>query len=110
MARFELTTQPQRPGAQPRDHPVMGYCAVGFGVAGIFVSGLVFVPLSLVCSIAAMFMGQVTWGIFGFLLAAVGFITTPLFLLLVGAKVLYEIMKHLNDSIGLPPLPDVTEV
>lgn len=110
MARFVLRTEPPNPEREPRDQPVMGYLAVGFGVASIFVSGLVFVPLSLLCSIAALFMGQVTWGVFGFLLAAVGFVTTPFFLLVVGLTALYELMRHFYDTIGVPTWPGTTEV
>jgi len=74
------------PGAPhvPEQKPYLGYCAVGFGVLGIFGPGFVFVPLGLICSIVALFAGQAMWGILGIVLALFGFITSPKLWLLLG--------------------------
>jgi len=76
------------PGAKqsagPESQPVMGWCAVGFGVLGIFTSAAVFVPLALICSLAALFMGQAAWAFVGLLLSVAGFLTSPVLLALVG--------------------------
>lgn len=78
---FELRTAETPPPAKP---PVIGYFAVGFGLLGIFSYGPVFVPLSLICSLVALFMGQVAWAFVGLLLAVVGVLTSPTLLLLLG--------------------------
>ncbi len=66
------------------DKPVLGWLAVGFGVLGIFTKGYVFVPLSFVCSLAALFKGQVAWAFGGFLLSVIGLLTSPVLLALLG--------------------------
>lgn len=90
--------------------PVMGYCAVGFGLLGIFTIGFVFMPLGLIFSIAALFLGQSVWGVVGLMLAVAGFITSPKLWLIVGMGALYvmfdfdEFMKPALDflrSIGI---------
>lgn len=68
----------------PRRHPVMGYCAVGFGILGIFTHGYVFTPLGLVCSIIALFIGQASWAFLGLLLAFIGIVTSPMLLAMLG--------------------------
>ena len=97
--------------------PVMGYCAVGFGLLGIFTIGFVFMPLGLIFSIAALFLGQSVWGAVGLMLAVVGFITSPKLWLIVGMGTLYvmfdfdELMKPALEfmrSIGISD--DATEV
>lgn len=80
------------PGFEPRTaetpppvkHPVIGYFAVGFGLLGIFTYGPVFAPLSLICSLVALFMGQFAWAFVGLLLAVVGVLTSPTLLLFLG--------------------------
>ncbi|HEB79931.1 MAG TPA: hypothetical protein ENI79_05605 [Rhodospirillales bacterium] len=95
----EERPEPQAPHAPPKqDQPVMGYFAVGFGLAGIFVNGVVFVPLGLICSILALFMGQYVWGVVGLLVGVMGFLTTPLFLLFVGMKVLHVYLVDLYNE------------
>jgi hypothetical protein len=42
---------------RPQPRPVVGYLALGAGLAGIFTYGLVFVPLALIFSLAALFRG-----------------------------------------------------
>ncbi|NQU61671.1 MAG: hypothetical protein HQ512_11125 [Rhodospirillales bacterium] len=71
-----------KPG--PEIKPVIGWCAVGFGVLGIFTKGYIFVPLSFICSLAALFMGQAAWAFVGILLSVVGFLTSPVLLALIG--------------------------
>jgi hypothetical protein len=68
----------------PRKHPVMGYFAVGFGVLGIFTHGYVFTPLGFLCSLIALFLGQVSWAFLGLLLAVVGIVTSPVLLAMLG--------------------------
>ena len=86
----------------------IGYLAVAFGFAGIFASGLVFVPLAFVFSVAALFAGQAGWALFGMLLSVVGFLTTPTFLLFIGLQALHLLLQHLYDL--LPAFPGTTEV
>lgn len=64
--------------------PVMGWIAVASGLLGIFVNGLVFVPIAFVCSVIALFMGQGMWAFLGFLTAFVGLMTSPFLLTVLG--------------------------
>ncbi len=64
--------------------PIMGAAAVAFGLLGIFTIGYIFVPLGLVCSIFALFLGQFPWAFIGFLLAVAGLLTSPLLLAALG--------------------------
>ncbi len=84
MPQIELSLDPKSKKPPDDRHPIIGYGAVGFGVAGIFINGLVFVPLGLICSIAALVVGQIAWGIGGILLALVGVLTSPAILALLG--------------------------
>ena len=97
--------------------PIMGYCAVGFGILGIFTIGFVFMPLGLIFSVAALFLGQSVWGAVGLMLAVAGFITSPKLWLIVGMGTLYvmfdidELMKPALEfmrSIGMSD--EATEV
>ena len=103
MSEMELRLAPE-----PRKRRIVGYLAVGFGVAGIFASGLVFVPLAFAFSVAALFAGQAGWGLFGILLSVVGFLTTPTFLFFLGFQALHLFLQHLYDS--LPAFPGTMEV
>ena len=103
MAQMELRLTPE-----PAKRPIVGYLAVGFGIAGIFASGVVFVPLAFAFSLAALFLGQVGWGLFGVLLSVLGFLTTPTFLFFVGLQAMHLFLQHLYDS--LPAIPGTTEV
>ena len=67
-----------------KDHPVIGYLAVGCGVMGIFSWGLIFVPMGLAFSVAALIAGQGAWGFGGLFLAAVGMMTSPTLLTVLG--------------------------
>ena len=93
-------------GATPEKTPVMGYCAVGFGLLGIFTFGFIFVPLGLICSVLALFMGQAVWGFIGILLAIAGFITSPKLWVIVGMGAFYaffdsnEFLKPIFDIIN----------
>lgn len=71
-------------GLLRRDHPVMGYFAVGFGILGIFTHGYVFVPLGFLCGVIALFLGQWAWGVVGVLLSMAGLATSPVLLTLLG--------------------------
>ena len=103
MAEMELRLTPE-----PAKRPIAGYLAVGFGVAGIISSGLVFVPLALAFSLAALFLGQGGWALFGVLLSVLGFLTSPTLLLFVGLPALHLFLQHFYDS--LPAFPGTTEV
>ena len=88
MERFPLslgTAKDETGGgtAQPEKKPVMGWAAVAFGFLGIFGS-FVFVPVGLICSVLALFMGQAVWGFLGLLLTAVGILTSPIILGIIG--------------------------
>ena len=85
MAQIPLSLDPNNAGggAAPEKTPVMGYCAVGFGLLGILVS-FIFTPLGLICSILALFMGQAVWGFIGILLFIAGVVTSPILMGLVG--------------------------
>lgn len=74
----------------------MGWFAVGFGLLGIFTIGIVFVPLGLICSLIALFIGQATWGFIGLMLAAMGLLTSPHLLLLIGMGA-FSMMFDWND-------------
>jgi len=112
MAQIPLSLDPNsgaNPGSNPgggrapRGNPVMGWCAVGFGLLGIFTIGFVFVPLGLICSLLALFMGQAAWGFIGILLAIAGFVTSPKLWIIVGMGWFYawfdanEFLKPIID-------------
>jgi len=63
--------------------PIMGWAAVILGVIGIPFSA-VFTIIGLICSVIALFIGQIGWGITGILLALVGIVTSPLLMSLIG--------------------------
>ncbi len=84
MSQIELSLDPKSKKPPDDRHPVIGYCAVGFGIAGIFINGLVFVPLGLICSVAALVVGQIAWGIGGIALALIGIVTSPTLWALLG--------------------------
>ena len=92
--------------------PVMGYCAVGFGLLGIFTIGFVFMPLGLILSIAALFLRQTVWGVVGLILAVAGFITSPNLWLIIGMSAFYvmfgfdEIMKPIFEFLRLIGIKD----
>ncbi len=76
------------PAARAERKPVLGWLAVGFGLLGIFTNGTIFVPLALICSLAALFFGQVAWAFGGFLLTVAGILTSPVLVALLGLGVL----------------------
>ncbi|MCW9040426.1 MAG: hypothetical protein OQJ76_08015, partial [Rhodospirillales bacterium] len=85
---FDLTLKEKK-------NPVMGWFAVGFGFAGIFLQGIIFVPLSLICSVIALFLGQISWGVIGLMLSVVGLLSSPLLLSLIGLGVLAAWFQNL---------------
>jgi len=103
MAKIDLRLTPV-----PAKRPTAGYLAVGFGVASIISSGLVFVPLALAFSLAALLLGQVRWAFFGLLLSILGVLTSPMLLLFVGLPTLHLLLHHFHDS--LPAFLGATEV
>jgi len=88
VTQIDLSLEPKTKTPPDDDHPIIGYCAIGFGMAGIFMHSLVFVPLALVCSLAALVVGQIAWGIGGLLLVVVGVLTSPVILALLGLSAL----------------------
>ncbi len=95
MSEIKLSLQSSKDNAQGPDPqnnsqgpdaptPVAGYLAVGLALLGIFTTGFIFVPLSFLASIIALFSGQVIWGIFGMLLTFAGLLTSPVLLALLG--------------------------
>lgn len=71
-------------GAQVRSNPVSGYLAVAFGVLSIIGWGIVFVPLGIVFSVAALIKGHGGWGFGGLVLTMVGFLHSPVLMGLLG--------------------------
>lgn len=67
-----------------KDQPVIGYLAVICGVFAIFAWGIVFVPMGLAFSVAAMIAGQGAWGFAGLVLSVIGLMTSPTLLALLG--------------------------
>ena len=62
-AMSEAGGRPTRTGARvPREISLSGLLAVGFGFAGIFSFGPVFVPLALLFSLAAFLRRRPAWG------------------------------------------------
>ena len=72
------------PGMAEGPKPVMGWIAVGAGLLAIFFNGVVFVPIAIVCSIIALFMGQGMWAFLGLLTAFAGLLTSPVLLAILG--------------------------
>ena len=86
-----LKTQVDDPHAGPHTQPpredklpLLGLFAVGFGVLGIFTVGPIFVPLSLILGIIALFIGQIGLGLVAIVLSMIGIITSPTIMAVVG--------------------------
>lgn len=112
MSEMKLSLNPSQNGApRPEKQPVMGWFAVAFGFLGIFTIGVIFVPLGFIFSILAILFGQAIWGFIGLLLAAMGLITSPNLLLLIGMAAFAhwfdwnEFIQPLLDVIGVDPSP-----
>ncbi|MBL6948664.1 MAG: hypothetical protein ISR51_08300 [Rhodospirillales bacterium] len=83
----EHDPSPQPPpdaAEQPKGIPIIGGAAIVFGILGIFTKGYIFVPLALICSLIALFMGQMAWAFIGLLLCVAGLLTSPVLLGLLG--------------------------
>jgi hypothetical protein len=114
MAQIPLSLDPNSSGNNAASgptgggagNPVMGWFGVGFGLLGIFTIGFIFVPLGLICSVLALFMGQAVWGFIGILLAVAGLITSPKLWLIIGMGAFYglfdsnEFMKSIFEFIN----------
>lgn len=90
------------PRAQPANHPVMGYFAIGFGILGIFTHGWIFTPMGLLCSIIALFVGQVSWAMGGLFLSVIGLLTSPILLALIGLGVFHKQIAAWFQWLHLP--------
>jgi hypothetical protein len=81
-------TDPDSPQFQPPNGPgripVIGAAAIAFGILGIFTKGYIFVPLAMVASLIALFMGQISWAFIGLLLSVAGLLTSPVLLAILG--------------------------
>ena len=94
--------------------PIMGYLAVGCGLLGIFTIGFVFMPLGLIFSIGALFLGQSVWGVVGLMLAVAGFVTSPKLWLIVGISAFYvmfeldEVLRPVFEFLRLIRIKDNT--
>lgn len=84
---------PETPDSAPADPgvvhtpggiPIIGGAAVVFGILGIFSMGYIFVPLALICSLIALFLGQMSWAFIGLLLTVAGLLTSPVLLAALG--------------------------
>lgn len=82
--RLSLRTSPDRT-------PVAGWCAIGFGLLGVFGPGLIFTPIGFIFSLIALFRGQGTFGFVGLLLTVAGFLSSPLLMGLVGLSAFFVI-------------------
>ena len=71
--------QPSRQG-----QPLMGIFAVVFGVISIFAWSIIFVPLALVLGVICLLRGYIFWGLGAIALAILGFLTSPMLLVMVG--------------------------
>lgn len=104
-----------RDRVKPPQQPVIGWCAVGFGVLGILGPTIVFTPIALVCSVIALFSGQAVMAFIGLLLVAAGIITSPMLMGILSIGVFFtvydfsDILQMLMDMIGLEEgAPDET--
>lgn len=86
--------------------PVAGYCAVGFGLVGIFGPGILFTPLGIIFSVIALLRGQGTWAFAGLMIGIGGILTSPLIMGLIGFGAAYAFFDW--DSI-LKPLYDMMD-
>ena len=76
---------PTRPRERvPREISLSGLLAIGFGFAGIFSFGSVFVPLALLFSLVAFLRRRPAWGAAGLVLTIVGLFSSPLLLAMLG--------------------------
>lgn len=69
--------------------PLLGIFAVGFSTLSIITFGPVFAPLGLLLGIIALFVGQIGLGILAVLLAIIGVLTSPTFLVMLGLGALH---------------------
>ena len=84
-AMSEAGGRPTRTGARvPREISLSGLLAVGFGFAGIFSFGPVFVPLALLFSLAAFLRRRPAWGAADLVLTIIGLFSSPLLLSILG--------------------------
>ena len=98
MAKIPLSLKPDRQDLEQTDHDspqpvrldglgrisVIGAAAIVFGILGIFTKGYIFVPLALICSLIALFMGQISLAFIGLLLSVAGLLTSPVLLAILG--------------------------
>ena len=102
MDKLELRLDPDQEGPTEditKSHPIAGYFAVIFGLLGIFVNGLIFVPLSLICSVIALVSGQFIWAVLGILVSLAGVLTSPVILMMVGFG---WMAKMMSTMLGMP--------
>ena len=114
-AQFNAAAQAAQQGQASEKKPVMGWMGVGFGLLGIFISAF-FVPVGLIFSIIALFVGQAVWGVAGIILAVFGVLTSPILLTFIGMGAVYATfdfdawLKPFLDFLNSIGLGDTTEV
>jgi hypothetical protein len=89
MTQVSLKTEVDRGDAllPPRGDgnlPLLGLFAVGFGALSIFTLAPVFGPLGLVLGVIALFVGQIGLGLGAIFLSAIGIMTSPALMTLIG--------------------------
>ena len=81
---------PQQQEARPEPStPVLGYCAVGFGLLGIFGPTIIFTPIALFCSVIALFIGQAVWALIGLMLVVAAILTSPMIMGFLGLATMF---------------------
>ena len=98
MAKIPLSLKPDQQDLERTDHDppqpvrldglgrisIIGAAAIVFGILSIFTKGYIFVPLALICSLIALFMGQISLAFIGLLLSVAGLLTSPVLLAILG--------------------------
>ena len=90
------------PQNQPEQQPWLGIFAVIFGTISVFAWSVLFVPLALFLGAVCLFRGMPGWGIGAILLAVVGFLTSPMLLIMVGLSALAAYFGMPLDMMGGP--------
>lgn len=70
-----------------------GIAAIVFGILGIFFIGILFVPLSLIFSIIALFKRQIGLGILGLICCIVAALSSPSLWAIFGLAALWSIVS-----------------
>ena len=74
----------ENPSKPDAGMPIVGAIGVLFGVLAIFSWAIIFVPLALVLGVISLFSGRIGWGVGIIVLAAIGIITSPMIIMMLG--------------------------